>query len=62
MQTFLTLKLNQYSKSGSTFSLSNLVEASSNCLQFGNGLYLCSPVWPAQALLEHLVLPQELSH
>ena len=55
MKTVLTLKLSlsQYHKSGSTFSSSEPVAASSNCSRLGNTLCLqCLPVQPAQALLE----------
>ena len=50
--TFLTLELSQYSKSGSMFSSSETIVASSNCSQFGNTLCLISTVRPAQAVPE----------
>ena len=52
IKTLFTLELSQYSKSGSTFSSSKLVAASSYCSLLRNALCLCSPVQPAQAELE----------
>ena len=52
IKTFLTVELIQYSKSGSTFSSSESVAASSDCSRLGNKLCLCLPVWPAQAVPE----------
>ena len=49
IKTFLTLELSQYRKSGSMFSSSEPVAASSDCRRLGNALCLCSPVRPAQA-------------
>ena len=46
------LELSQYCKSGTTFSSSKQAAASSDCLQLGNTLCLCLPVWPAQEVLE----------
>ena len=47
LKTFLTLKLSQYCKSGSTFSSSEPVAARSDCSRLGiwvgNTLCLCSP-------------------
>ena len=52
IQTLLTLELSQYSKSGSMFSSSEQVAASSDCRRLGNTLCLCSPVQPAHAVPE----------
>ena len=52
IKAFLTLKLSQYRKSGSTFSSSEPVAARSDCRRLGNALCLCSPVRPAQAVPE----------
>ena len=51
MKTLLALELSKYRKSGSMFSSSEPVAASSDChrLRVGNTLCLCSPVLPAQA-------------
>ena len=67
IKTFLTVKLSQYRKSGSTFSLSEQVAASSNCRQLGISesetpcqavFVLARPTRPSCAG----VLPQELGH
>ena len=52
IKTLLTLELCQYSQSGSMFSSSKPVMASSNCCRFGNILCLCLPVRPVQAVQE----------
>ena len=52
IRTLLTVELCQYCKSGSTFSSSEPVAASSDCCRLGNTLCLCSPVQPAQAMPE----------
>ena len=44
IKTLLTLELSQYCKSGSKFSSSEQVAASSDCSQLGNTLCLYSPV------------------
>ena len=49
IETLLTLELSQYRKSGSMFSSSEPVAASSDCHWLGNALCLCSPVLPWQA-------------
>ena len=49
IKTFLTLWL----VSGSTFSSKGQVAASSSCSRLGNTLFLCFPVWPAQAVQGH---------
>ena len=46
IKTFLTFKLSKNCKSGNT--LSSREPASSYCLQVGNALCSCLPVWPAQ--------------
>ena len=48
IKTFWTLKLSQYRKSGSTFSSSKPVGASSDWHRFRNALCWCSPFSPAQ--------------
>ena len=52
IKTWLTLELSQYRKSGSMFSSSEPVAASSDSSRLGNTLCLCLPVQPAQAELE----------
>ena len=52
IKTLLTLELNQYRKSNSTFSSSEPVAARSDCRRLGNALCLCSPVRPAPAVPE----------
>ena len=52
IETFLTVKLSQYSKSGSTVFSSEPVAASSDCHRLRNALCLCSTVQPAQAVPE----------
>ena len=52
IKTLLTLELSQYRKSGSMFSSSEPVAASSDSSRLGNTLCLCLPVQPAQAELE----------
>ena len=52
LKTFLTVELSQYCKSGSTFSSSKPVTASSDCSRLGNILCLCLPVLPAQSVQE----------
>ena len=52
IKTFLTVELSRYRKSGSTFSTSEPVAASSDCHRLGNAMCLCSPVRPAQAVPE----------
>ena len=47
IETFLTVKLSQYSKSGSTVFSSEPVAASSDCPGRGVALCLCLPVQPA---------------
>ena len=63
IKIFLTLELSQYSKSGSTFSSSEPVAASSDCHRLGNALSrsvydLASPTRPSCAGAR----PQELGH
>ena len=53
IKTFLTLELSQYLKSGSMFSSSEPVAASSDCCPLRNALCLISPVLHAQAVLEY---------
>ena len=52
IKTFFALELSQYSKSGSIFSSSEPVAASSDCSQLGNTLRLCLPILPAHAVPE----------
>ena len=52
IKTFLTLQLSRYCKSGSMFSSSEPVAASSDCRRLGNALCLCSPVLPAPAVAQ----------
>ena len=60
IETFLTLELSQYSKSGCTLSSSEPVAArSDDCPRPRNSLCLCSPVLSAQAVLER---PEEFAH
>ena len=47
IKTYLTLELSQYCKSGSTYSSSEPVAASSDCPGRGVALCLCLPVQPA---------------
>ena len=49
IKTLFALELNQCRKSGSTFSSSEPVAASSDCCWLGNALCLCLPIRPAQA-------------
>ena len=49
IKTLFTLELSQNHKSGSMFSSSEPVMASSACRWLGNVLDLCSPVRPMQA-------------
>ena len=51
LKTFLTLKLSQHRKNGSTLSSRELFVAIS--FRLGNTLCLCSPVRSAQAVSEH---------
>ena len=53
IKIFLTLELSQYCNSGSNFSSSEPVVASSDCSWLRNTLYLCLPIQPAQAVPEH---------
>ena len=52
INTFLTLELHQYHKSGSMISSSEPVAALSECCLLGSTLCLCLPVQPAQTVLE----------
>ena len=67
IKTLLTLELSQYHKSGSTFSQSEPVAASSNFCQLGNSLCLCLPARTSQAVQEccpralHLILQSKYS-
>ena len=63
LETFLTVQLSQYSKSGGTFSSSEPVVANSDCSRLGKTLYLGLSV---QGRPTHLscagAWPQELGH
>ena len=52
IETFLTLELSQYLKSGSNVFSSKPFATLSGCRRLGNALCLCSPVRPAQAVLK----------
>ena len=52
IETFLTLELSQYRKSGSIFSSSEPVAARSDGHRLGNALFLCTSVRPAKAVPE----------
>ena len=52
IKNFLTIKLSQYSKSGSMFSSREPVVASSDCCRLRKNLCLCLPILPALVVLE----------
>ena len=56
-----TLELSKYCKSGSMFSSSEPVAASSDCSRLVNALCLCSPVLPAQTVQESGPGPKSLA-
>ena len=58
IKTFSTLELSHYRKSGSMFTSSKQVAASSDCCRLGNALCWCSPALAAPSCA--VVLPKEI--